>query len=124
MAFPALKPTSREFDAGNYPVKSYRAQSGAELRILYGNKRVDQVLSLSYENIADAEAQQFVTHFDEVLGSFSTFALPSEVRSGWNATAATLDAVTGAAWRYDEAPKITGVRPGRSSVRINLKAVV
>ena len=124
MAYPTLRPTSRDFDPGSYPVKSFRAQSGAEVRILYGSKRTDQALTLAYDNIPDADAQQFVTHFDEVFGTFSTFVLPANVRSGWSAAAATLDAVTGAAWRYDEAPMITSVRPGRSSVRVSLKAVI
>jgi hypothetical protein len=124
MAYPALRPTSRDFDPGSYPVKSFRAQSGAEVRILYGSRRTDQALTLGYDNIPDSDAQQFVTHFDEVFGTFSTFALPDSVRSGWSAAANTLDAVTGAAWRYDAAPTITSVRPGRSSVRVSLKAVI
>ena len=39
MAFPSLVPSTRTFDAGNWPVKTYKAQSGAEVRILYGNRR-------------------------------------------------------------------------------------
>jgi hypothetical protein len=78
MAYPALRPTSRDFDPGSYPVKSFRAQSGAEVRILYGSRRTDQALTLAYDNIPDSDAQQFVTHFDEVFGTFSTFALPDK----------------------------------------------
>lgn len=124
MAYPTLKPTSRNFDPGSYPVKTFKSQSGAEARILYGSKRVDQSLSLTYDNITDSQAEQFVTHFDEVKGTYLTFTLPSEVRSGWAASAATLDAVSGAAWRYDSPPTITSVKPGISSVQVKLAGVL
>lgn len=124
MAYPTLAPSNREFDPGSYPVKTFRAQSGAESRILYGSKRVDQRLALSYDNITDSEAEQFVTHFDEVRGSYETFTLPAAVRAGWSAASSTLDAVTGAAWRYDSPPMITSVKPGRSTVQVTLVGVL
>ena len=124
MAYPTLQPTSREFDPGSYPVKTFRSQSGAESRILYGSKRVDQALALTYANITDSQAEQFVTHFDEVLGGFQTFALPSAVRAGWAANSTTLDAVAGAAWRYDAPPQITSIKPGVSTVQVKLVGVL
>lgn len=124
MAFPTLQPTGRNFDPGDYPIKSFRAQSGAETRILYGSQRTNMSLELSYENIADSNAGLFVTHFDEVQGTYQTFSVPSAVRSGWGGTSSTLD-VTGAnAWRYSEPPQITAVRPGISSVRVKLIGVL
>lgn len=124
MAYPTLQPTGREFDPGSYPVKTFRSQSGAEARILYGSKRVDQMLSLTYENITDSQAEQFITHFDEVRGSYETFTLPSAVRAGWAASSATLDAVSGAAWRYDAPPTISSIKPGISSVQVKLVGVL
>ena len=124
MAFPTLQPTGREFDAGSYPVKSFRSQSGVESRILYGSKRVDQSLSLTYDNITDSQAEQFVTHFDEVRGSYATFTLPAAVRSGWTASSSTLDVVSGGAWRYDSAPQISSVKPGISKVQVKLIGVL
>ena len=69
MAFPNLTPTSRSFESGDYPVKTFKSQNGAEVRILYGDKRTNMKLSLSYANITDAEAEQFLDHFDEVQGT-------------------------------------------------------
>ena len=40
MAFPNLVPTSRSFESGDYPVKAFRAQNGAETRILYKNQEM------------------------------------------------------------------------------------
>ena len=60
MAFPSLAPTSRSFSAGDYPVKTFKSQNGAEVRILYGNSRTDVKLQLSYENIGDALALSLI----------------------------------------------------------------
>lgn len=51
MPFPALSPTSRDFKPGDFAVKTYNAQSGAEVRILYGDTRTNMELALSYDNI-------------------------------------------------------------------------
>ena len=124
MAFPTLKPTGRSFEPGNYPVKTFNAQSGAEIRIAYGNRRTNAKLSLSFANVTDAEAEEFLTHFDEVLGTLNTFTIPSETKGGWTGTASAIDAPTGAEWRYESSPQIASVRPGISSVTVNLLGVV
>jgi len=124
MAFPTLQPTGRNFNPGDFPIKSFRSQSGAETRILYGSQRTNMSLELNYDNITDTNANLFLTHFNEVQGTFQTFSAPSAVRSGWSGTSTALD-VTGAnAWRYAEAPQITAIRPGVSSVRVKLIGVL
>jgi len=125
MAFPTLEPTSRNFGAGDYPVKTFKAQSGAEVRILYGSKRTNMTIDLAYDNIPDTDAEDFVSHFDEVFGTYATFALPTALLAGWSGATAVLTAsATGNQWRYAEAPAITNVRPGRSSVQVKLVGVL
>lgn len=124
MAFPSLVPTNRAFNAGDYPIKTFKAQSGAEIRILYGNQRTGMTLELGYDNISDSEAQAFIDHYDDMNGSFSTFALPSIVKTGWTGATTTIDATSGNAWRYSEAPQITSVKPGVSSVQVQLIGVL
>ena len=48
MAYPDIRPTSRSFDPGNWPVRT-NAQNGAEVRLLYGSQRYNK-LQLSYQN--------------------------------------------------------------------------
>ena len=84
MAFPTLQPTGRTYDPGSYPVKTFKAQNGKEHRILYGSERTQVKLSLSYANIGDANAEQFLDHYDEVQGTFSTFDLPDNALAGWS----------------------------------------
>ncbi len=90
MAFPDLAPTSRSFESGDYPVKTFKAQNGAEHRILYGSNRTNMKLSLSYANVADTQADDFIAHYDEVKGTFSTFDLPDGSLSGWSGNTGAL----------------------------------
>lgn len=124
MAFPTLQPTGRNFDPGDYPIKTFRSQSGSETRILYGSQRTNMTLELNYENITDANAALFITHFDEVKGTYQTFTVTSAVQTGWNGSSTTLDVTGSNAWRYAEAPRITAVRPGLSSVQVKLVGVL
>jgi hypothetical protein len=93
-----------------------------ETRILYGSLRTGAELSLSYENILDTDANSFVQHYEETKGTFSTFDINTSTRAGWGA--ATFNAGTGNTWRYSGPPEISNVRPGRSTVKIKLVAVL
>jgi hypothetical protein len=124
MAFPTLRPTSRDFSPGDWPIKRFNAQSGAEVRILYGSQRTNAKISLGYDNISDANAQLFLTDYAAQIGTLRTFDLPSAVRTGWTGTASSLDAPPGTKWRYESEPAVRAVRPGRSSVTVNLVAVI
>ena len=81
-------------------------------------------LDLSYDNIADTKADDFIVHYDEVKGGFTSFALPDAFRTGWSGDAVAIDAATGNQWRYSEPPTITSVRPGISSVTVKLVGVL
>ena len=124
MAYPTHQPTSRSFSAGDYPYKTYKSQSGKEVRILYGDKRTGMTLELEYSNITDSAADDFVAHYDEVKGGFTSFALPSQARTGWSGTASAIDVPSGNQWRYASAPQIQQVRPGISSVTVSLVGVL
>lgn len=124
MAFPTLTPSSRNYASGDYPVKTFRAQSGAESRILYGSRRTGMTLDLQYDNITDANAELFLDHYDETKGTYITFTLPTVALTGWSGNKDAIDVATGNAWRYDGPPQITNVRPGVSSVQIKLIGVL
>ena len=124
MAFPTIEPSSRTFDPGNYPVKTFTAQSGAETRILYGSSRTNMKLSLTYANISDASAEQFLDHYDEVQGTFQTFSVLSGTKSGWEGNADAISAVGPATYRYEGPPQVAQVRPGISTVTVSLIGVL
>lgn len=120
MPFPSLVPTSRDFNPGDYPIKQFRSQSGVEIRILYGDSRTGMVMNLSYDNLSDANADLFLLHYNEVKGTYNTFTLPSVTKTGWTGSTTSIDVAGINAWRYAEPPTVTAVRPGRSSVRVQL----
>jgi hypothetical protein len=125
MPYPSFSPTSRSTTAGDYPVKTFKSQSGSEVRILYGSKRTGMELDLSYDNISDSNADDFVSHYDEVKGTFNTFSLPTNVLVGWGGDASQINAsLTGNQWRYAGPPSINSVRPGISSVQVKLMGVL
>jgi hypothetical protein len=124
MTFPALVPTSRNFTPGDYPIRQYRAQSGAEVRILYGDSRTGMTLELSYDNIADAQAELFLDHYNAVKGTYGTFAISSNAKGGWSGGSSALDVSGVNQWRYSASPDVVAVRPGRSSVRVSLIGVL
>tara|TARA_R110002012_G_scaffold53324_2_gene137133 strand:- start:417 stop:806 length:390 start_codon:yes stop_codon:yes gene_type:complete len=125
MDYPSLVPTSRSFDAGNYPIKSFKAQNGAEARILYGSKRTNMKLSLSYANIADASAELFLDHYDAMKGTFTTFSFLKAAKAGWESNLDAIGAAAhGNAYRYENPPQVVQVRPGVSTVTVNLIGVI
>lgn len=124
MAYPTLAPTTRNFDAGQYPFKTFSSLSGKEVRILYGSKRTGMTLDLAYDNITDATADDFVAHYDETKGGFTAFDLPAAAKTGWAGATSAIDAASGNQWRYAEPPRITSVRPGISSVTVKLVGVL
>ena len=127
MAFPTLVPTARSFEAGDYPVKTFKAQNGKEHRILYGSNRTNMRLSLSYANITDANAELFLDHYDEVQGTFQTFSIGDleETRGGWKGNADAIGAQDHENnYRYEGPPRVAQVRPGISTVTVNLIGVL
>ena len=128
MPYPAVRPTQRQYFPGDFPVRKYNSQNGAEVRLLYGSKRYNLKLSLSYTNVSDTIAAEFLTHFDETIGTFSTFAIGSEARvalfAGWTGTAGALDPPAGVDWRYEQAPQVVAVRPGISTVTVSVVGVI
>jgi len=124
MTFPAVAPSARSFEAGDFPVKKYQAQDGAELRILYGDRRTGMKLSLSYNNIPDTEAQLFVFHYASMQGTFQQFVINQGARTGWEGNEEAIGAeYWQQQWRYEGPPVLNSTYPGRSSVSVRLVAV-
>lgn len=127
MDFPNVRPATRRLDPGDWPIKTFNAQDGAEVRILYGNRRTRMKLSLSFSNLQDTTAELFEKHFISVKGTYETFTLANStaVLAGWTGTADVITAQsTGNRWRYESPPVLESVRPGISSVTVSLIGVI
>jgi len=109
-------------------VRTYNSQSGVEVRLLYGSTRYNLRLELVYANLPDTSAAQFLAHFNETLGTFSTFSFDATTRvaiyAGWKGSDGVLAPPTGVSWRYQSAPRVESVRPGISTVTVSLVGVI
>ena len=123
MNYPSVQPSSRTYDPGDWANKRFNSVSGAEVRIRYGDKRYNAKLSLIYTNISDEEANAFLAHYDAQYGTYKAFVLPPDALAGW-AENSYLPNQSAMQFRYEQAPRIDAVRPGISTVSINLTGVV
>lgn len=123
MAFPSFTPSTRSYDPGDYANTQFKANSGAEFRILYGSKRTGMKLQLQYQNLADSDAKLFLDHYEEMQGTFKQFPTSDSVTGAKKGMDKALSAEVGAIgshWRYEKAPQLKSVYPGVSTVTINL----
>lgn len=124
MDYPSVAPSSRQYTPGDWPVKAYSAMDGYEVRILFGDRRTGMKLRLDYKAIPDATAESFLQHYESVRGTFQAFRFPNNaIEAGWSGTRAEVESGYND-WRYEGPPQLEQLRPGVSSVTVNLVAVL
>ena len=113
-------PTSRTYKPGKFPETKFEARNGSTSFVMYGQNFVNAELTLNFANINDGRAMQILQHYAAVLGddyvSFDGNAgfqgmnaeLIGSLESGRNLLR----------WRYSDAPQVTSVYPGVSSVQV------
>ena len=128
LPYPTLTPSSRSIAIGDYPIKKYNAMDGAEIRILYGSEDTNATMQLTYKNITDDLASEFIRHFRSTKGTFERFPVAQEIYDGWDGdTTVGPDQIfrgEKARWRHQKPPTIASVRPGISTVQISLITVL
>lgn len=127
MDFPQLVPSSRQYTPGDWPVGTFKAMDGYEVRMLFGSKRTGMKLQLQYDAIKDTEAELFLQHYAQQLGTFSGFHFvdPAKVKAGWGGDYASIGAqAADSKWRYEGPPQVVNVRPGVSNLTVTLVGVL
>jgi hypothetical protein len=119
--FPALKPTARSFQLGQYPVKTYRAMSGAVLRRSYGNRPYGDSLDLEFKNVPESAVNSIINHYKNQGGGTLGFDIPAVVFEGYSEDLQSkVRAVAGTEWLYAEPPGVSSVIRGISTVTVRL----
>ena len=125
-------PTSRSFRAGKWPITTATSQSGVRSKRLWGNLASGGLLSLTYANIPDDVAEDFIDRWQQTKGGLDYLETTSG--SGIQSTdpmfdgmsndmkAEILSATTGARWTYAQEPIVESVAPGISTVKVELIA--
>ena len=119
--FPALKPTARSFQLGQYPVKTYRAMSGAVVRRSFGNKAFGYTLDLEFANVPEATVNTIIDHYNGQQGGTLGFAIATAVFAGYTVTLqGKVRNPSGIEWLYAEPPNVSSVIAGISTVTVKL----
>lgn len=136
--FPSLVPAARKYTPPSWPVKTFEAQNGSEVRILYGDQPSRAQYSLRYVNLSDTEAELFVAHFRAVKGTFQQFRLGApgstpgasldedSPKGGWAGDPVNFGKgpENPSRWRYEGPPQLESIRRGVTSVTVNLVAAL
>ena len=122
--FPAVTPSSMDFTAPEFPVKTNSSLSGVVSRRIFGNRGSRAVLNMSFDNLTDDVASQFFDAWNAGRGPFDSLTVPSVVFDGASSSLSSylLDGGDGLSWHFAEPPQLERVAPGVSSVRVTLEA--
>lgn len=122
--FPAIAPTTRSFDAAQYAELNPQYVGTISYPRLLASKPGKAKLSLSYENIADAQAASIIAVYMNTLSGYLPVALPPEVVAGIDDEALAQRIQTGLHmdWYFDSPPKQNSVKAGISTVQVELIA--
>lgn len=118
--FPSLEPLKTNLTYGNYSISRHEGLSGGNVRFKLGNKRINQILIIEYENLTEAETQSLINHFNNQNGSIEPFDLSSVIWSAWSTPPISSNNYK---WRYSKNLTIRLSAPTRYSVSVELTTV-
>ena len=118
--FPSLEPDTRSLDYGDYPQNVHQGLSGGDVRFKLGSKRVEQILTITYQYLTETQAQTLLTHFNGQNGTIESFDLASIIWSGYSTPPVSSSSYK---WRYSKPFTISISAPKRYSTSIELVSV-
>ena len=119
--FPAIIPTTRLYTQGDFPSAIQASSSGATTGFRRGNRRINQTLQLTFDNLTETQVNLIRTHYDGQNGSFEIFYLSSSTWSGYTSPPVAL--VSDFAWLYATPPTISDGIVSKWNVEIELVSV-
>ena len=119
--FPSLTPTTRLYTQGDFPSAIQSSSSGATTGFRRGNRRINQTLQLTFDNLTETQVNLIRTHYDGQNGSFKIFYLSSSTWNGYTTPPVAL--VSDFAWLYAAAPTISDGITSKWNVEIELVSV-
>ena len=134
--FPAIKPSSRKYNPGQYPSVTFESLDGTKTHLRFGNKRVNATLTLGFANITDGDVGLILDNYDDVMsvydyvkftdangslgigGAGSGYFLRKEIHNNTG----TGKTEQGLKWRYASPPSVTSTFKGLSNVSCSFVA--
>ena len=62
--FPSITPTTRLYTQGDFPSALQASSSGVTTGYRRGNRRINQTLQLSFNNLTEAQVSLIRSHYD------------------------------------------------------------
>jgi len=133
--FPSYVPTARSFKPGEFPIRTYRSQSGVVSKRIYGNKPTNYELQLTFANVDDEVARIIVGHYETAAKQMEGFLLPDEVLGGMGSKLENkipgkasdlvppgqpLKDTSNITWSYASPPEVKSVFIDTSTVEVSL----
>lgn len=118
-AFPALKPNTRVFVAGDVPRNLNVSLAGNTTGFRRGNRRVNQTLEMSFICLTETQMNLIKDHFFNSNGTYNLFYLSAEVWSDY--TTPPIPLLSDYAWRYLNTPTVTDEGVNRFTVEVSLQ---
>ena len=119
--FPSIVPTTRLYIPGDFPSAIQQSSNGTTTGFRRGNRRINQTLQLSFDNLTESQVTDIRNHYDGQNGSFEIFFLSSSIWSGYNSPPVAL--VSDFGYLYATAPTISDGITSKWNVEIELVTV-
>lgn len=119
--FPALKPATRRYSMGVYPVTEERGFGGGSIRFKHGVTPYGHNLELGFIALTAAQAKLLRDHYREQQGGYISFPLSAEAWAGHTTFTDLVPSST--YWRYASAPEETHRLGGYVDVSITMLSV-
>ena len=119
--FPSIVPTTRLYTPGDFPSAIQQSSDGTTTGFRRGNRRINQTLQLSFDNLTESQVTEIRNHYDGQNGSFEIFFLSSTTWNGYNSPPVAL--VSDFAWLYATPPTISDGITSKWNVEIELVSV-
>lgn len=119
--FPALKPATRRYSMGVFPVTEERGFGGGSIRFKHGTTSYSHELELGFVALTQAQAKLLRDHYRGQQGGYISFDLSAEAWAGHTSMTDLVPTTT--VWRYSEPPEETHHDSGYVDVTLSLISV-
>ncbi len=119
--FPSLTPTTRLYTPGDFPSAIQSSSSGTTTGFRRGNRRINQTLQLTFDNLTETQVNLIRTHYDGQNGSFEIFLLDANTWSGY--TTPPVPLISDFVWLYATPPTISDGITSKWNVEVELISV-
>jgi hypothetical protein len=119
--FPSLKPATRRYSMGVFPVTEERGFGGGSIRFRHGSTAYGHNLELGFVALTQAQAKLLRDHYRDQQGGYRSFPLSSEAWAGHTSFTDLVPAAT--VWRYSAVPEEQHRPGGYVDVAVSMMSV-